>query len=745
MATKLHVAFVWHMHQPLYKDRLTGRYLMPWVRLHAIKDYLDMLVILKRYPGVRQTFNLVPSLLEQLEDYATGGAWDQALELLVKPVAEMAAAEKQYLFDRGFDLNWTHMLRPHARYSELVDKREALRGRPFPEIDAAMAPRDWQDLVTWFNLAWFDPMWLRGEPELAALVAKDRDFTMADREVLLAKTRELVARVIPTYREMAETGQVELTTTPYYHPILPLLCDRDAARVARPHLPLPETRFRHPEDAKTQIRRGMEAFTRHFGHAPQGMWPSEQSVSPEALALIAEAGLGWAISDEGILGATLGLRFERNVRGIPTEAAALYRPYAVSTPAGPVAMVFRDVVLSDLIGFTYGHMPGAAAAQDLHDRLNRIRQVLPDGEDHLVTIALDGENCWEHYAQDGAEFLNAFYSRIEADPGIELVTVGQYLADHPPSRRLETIFSGSWIGSDYTTWIGDATKNRAWDLLARTRAALEAQRGRAAGTPAWDEAWEEIYIAEGSDWFWWFGEGHDSGQDELFDWQFRLHLQNVYTRLGLEVPEDLYQPLEATSSRPLEVPMGVLAPSVDGGLSPGEWVNAGVFDPTKGQGAMHAAARVVQRLHHGGGDGKLYLAIEFAPRYPRTFGDELVIYFCYPGQPRFNSPIPFGLGEAVGLTREYDFGHALHLILGERPRAILKEAGEYGSWHPVAEVGAVALGQALEVALPIAALEQPGGQVVQFVVAAIHDGQLMEVLPANQTLQFAVPAVEALA
>lgn len=743
MAQKLHVAFVWHMHQPLYKDRLTGKYLMPWVRLHALKDYLDMLVILRDYPAVRQTFNLVPSLLEQLVDYAEHDAWDEALTLLVRPASALTLDEKRYLFDRGFDLNWSHMLRPYARYGELADMREALRDRAIEDIDAAFAPQDWDDLVTWFNLAWFDPMWLAQDAELAALVAKGRGFTMADRERLLAKTREYLRRVIPTYAEMAATGQVELTTTPYYHPILPLLCDSESARVARPELPLPETRFQHPEDARRQIARGMAAFERHFGHAPRGMWPSEQSVSPEALALIAEAGLSWAISDEGVLGHTIGMRFIRNARGLPIEASTLYRPYRVETASGPVSMVFRDVVLSDLIGFTYAHMAPEAAAADLYERLVRTRQVLPDGDSFLVTIALDGENCWEHYAEDGAPFLHAFYRLVSEDPALELVTVGDYLDRHPPTRALDTIHAGSWIGSDFTTWIGDPTKNRAWDVLARTRADLAAQEAKAAGTPAWDAAWEEIAIAEGSDWFWWFGEGHDSGQDELFDWQFRLHLQNVYTLMGLPVPEDLFAPLETAARRPLAVPTGLLEPTIDGHLAPGEWRNAGLYDPTKGQGAMHAAAKVVRALHHGLGEGRLFLAVEFAPQYPRSEGDEVVVYFCYPGQARHNSPIPYGLGEAVGTTRDYMFGHALHLQLGDRPRALLKVAGEYGSWHRVAELADVAIGEALEVALPVALLGQPLGQAVQFVVAAVHGGQLSEVLPANQTLEFVVSAVEA--
>jgi alpha-amylase/alpha-mannosidase (GH57 family) len=728
------------MHQPLYKDRLTGQYLMPWVRLHALKDYLDMLAVLEPYPTLHQTFNLVPSLLEQLVDYAEHEAWDRALELLVKPVDALTPDDRHYVLERFFDLNWAHMLRPYPRYAELLEKRERVRAETTdvpPFTDA-----DWLDLTTWFNLAWFDPHWLKTDPALAALVAKGRGFSQADRELLLAKNREYVNRVIPAYREAAKRGQVELTTTPYYHPILPLLCDSESARVARPHLPLPTTRFRQVGDAETQIARGIEYFERQFGHSPKGMWPSEQSVSPEVLGLLADRGLHWAISDEGVLAHSLGLQFRRDPRGIPYEAIALYQPYRVDTPNGPVSMVFRDIVLSDLIGFSYAQQAPEAAAADLHGRLNTIRKLLPDGEDYLVTIALDGENCWEHYMEDGAPFLHAFYKLFEADPALEMVTVAEYLEKHPPRRSIAQIHAGSWIASDFTTWIGDPTKNRAWDALSAAREALVAAEDRIAGTEAHAKAWEEIYIAEGSDWFWWFGEGHDSGQDELFDWQFRLHLQNVYTLIGEEPPETLSRSLSAPARASLAAPRAHVSPTIDGELGAAEWDHAGVFDPTLGQGAMHAAAKLVQRLRYLYDAEHLYLAVEFATSYAPAPGDSLVLFLCYPGLPRLNSPIPFVASEAVGATAGYQFAHALHLEWGERVRAELQEAGEYGSWVTLGEVPGVAYRNALEVALPLGALRQSAGQEVQFVVAALREGQLVEVLPESECLTFLLPELE---
>lgn len=738
MAHQLHVAFVWHMHQPIYKDRASGHYLMPWVRLHATKDYLDMLTLLADYPSHRQTFNLVPSLLEQLEDYAVHGAEDRALELLVRPVEAFTAEDKAYLFERAFDASWPTMVRPYPRYGALLDKREALRHVPPRRAIAAFGDADWGDLVTWFNLAWFDPMWLERDEALARLVAKGAYFDLADRETLHGLIRAYLGRVIPTYKAFAEQGRVELTTTPYYHPILPLLCDGLSARVAQPELPLPLEAFAWPADAADQIARGVAAFERHFGHRPAGMWPSEQAVSPAALELIAGAGLSWAISDEGVLGHTLGRRFVRDGFGVPPDASLLYQPYRVRTAAGPVTMVFRDQVLSDLIGFTYAQMDPEAAANDLHRRLDRTRRLLPDGEPYLVTIALDGENCWEHYARDGAPFLNAFYQRVAADPALFMVTVSEHLAAHPPRRELSSIFSGSWIDADFTTWIGDPTKNLGWEALARARKALEDARARLGGTSAFAEALEELHIAEGSDWFWWYGVGHDSGQDDLFDAQFRLHLRRMYVCLGETPPADLDQRIAADGEGGDPLAGGMRPPVLDGNLGAGEWLRAALHDPTAGQGAMHAAAKTIKRVLYGCDADQLYVALLWADTFEPAVGDEVGIYFFQPGRARLNAGLPYAVDEDAPDTARYQFGHAVRLEpLMER--AVVQEAGEAQAWHTVGEPGEWMNGRVLELALPLRWLDAEPGQELRFVVAVVRHGQLLETLPREEGLGFRVP------
>ena len=716
----LHVAFVWHMHQPLYKDRLSGEYLMPWVRLHGIKDYLDMVSILRQYPGIHQTFNLVPSLLEQVEDYASGGAMDRNLELTLKPVANWTSEDRAYVMLRFFDAQFDNMIAPFPRYHQLALKRNDLLGH-FNPLDASrtFTHQDLLDLTVWFNLAWFDPLWRRTEPELAALVQRGRDFTQEDRELIARKQRKILSRIVPEYARMAASGQVELTTTPFYHPILPLLVDTDSARVARPHLPLPETPFRHPGDARLQIRKGLAYFESRFGFRPPGMWPSEESVSPAVAQLMAEEGVKWAVTDEGILAHSLGVRLVRDAAGQLLHPDVLYRPYSFETPAGRVSLVFRDIVLSDLIGFSYQKVPGAQAAHDLHERLKAIKQRSPHAHP-LVTIALDGENCWEHYPEDGWDFLRAFYDAISADPGIRLCTVSEYLAEHPPDQHLPSLFSGSWIGSDFTTWIGDPVKNRAWDLLGAARSAFAGYSGKDR-----DAIEEELLTAEGSDWFWWFGAGHDSGQDELFDLQFRLHLQNAYRLMGQEPPGSLDSAVTPVA-RP-EPARQAAAPS-------------GTFDAALPQGAMHAGATTFSRFAFQS-DGEFFsVEIEFGPTFEPGPTDEILIGTFYLGQTRHNSPLNARpTANLSGVTYRFLYSHEIRI--GFAPlSAALSEAGEVYTWHELTKEMAVCRdGAKLHLDLPVAYLGLAPGREIHFVVALCRNGDLTEIQPSDRTLCVLVP------
>ncbi len=734
---KLSIAVIWHMHQPLYRDRLTGVCTMPWVRLHAVKDYLDMVSILDGFPLVRQTFNLVPSLLEQLQDYADGKR-DRAFEVSLKPAASLTHKDRLFLFERFFDLS-ENQLALFPRFARLAEIRKNLLDQFSPIEAVREIPESlWTDLMVLFNLAWLDPFWIEEDPELSRLSEKanrNEPLSHSDQLLVLEKQQELIKRIIPTYRRMAESGQIELTTSPFYHPILPLLCDIEVAREAIPDLPLPSGRFAHPQDATRQVRRGLDFFEQTFGFRPKGFWPPEQSVSLEAIEILLDEGIEWVVSDEGILANSLGTGLEREPWGALKKPELLYRPYWIERGGERLAAVFRDTALSDLIGFSYSRLNGALAADDLVRRLKESAERLPSEGDHLVTIALDGENCWEYYPRDGRDFLEALYEAVSREPSLEMTTVSRFLAAHPPEQTLPRLHPGSWISSNFTTWIGDPVKNLAWEYLRKTREDLDGWAG-SLRPREWEQAWEEIAIAEGSDWFWWFGEGNSSGQDESFDLQFRLHLQNVY-RLGKRpVPEALLQPV--APPKRLLVPKLAIRPRLDGHTLEG-WTGAGIFDPAWMKGTMHQSLRLIQKLRYGFDALFLYLRLEFTPFFARDPEDEVAIYFCYPGQTRLNSPVNFRAGMTeMGIIRDFKFAHEVRI--GWNPlEAVLSSAGEYHTWIQQENRLKVAYREALEVAVPFDELAVPPSQEMRFALVLARQGTIVEVVPVNETLKLFSP------
>lgn len=542
MTEKLSVCFIWHMHQPLYKDRLSGLYLMPWVRLHGIKDYIDMPLILEDFPAIRQTFNLVPSLLEQLDDYAQG-AVDEQILLTVKSTHEYSNADKIAILRESFHCNLERQVKKFPPYYELYLKRDRLlkKGHSFSSMVDDFEPQEYADMATWFNLAWFDPYWVQKNDEIASYIRQAGNFQREQRERLIEIERELIRQTIPVYKRLQDKGQIEVTTTPYYHPILPLLIDTNAARWCAPHSPLPEKLYFHRDDAKAQLEKGLHLYEEMLGCKARGMWPSEMSVSPAALELIAQCGIKWVVLDEALLCKTAGVGIYRDHHGNLNNPEVLCQPYRLNVGDEQIAIMFREVVTSNEIGFSYGGRDPEEAATALYMRLKHIQQKLFHWErEGVVAIALDGENCWETYLEDGNPFLRELYERISKDSSLNVCTVSDYLERHPPTTDLHNIHSGSWINADYHIWIGDAHKNRAWDLLGDTRNFLVRKlREKQFPDDVKTRAWEEIYAAEGSDWFWWFGEPNNSAHDDMFDEQFRLRLQNVYKLLGEPYPEIL--------------------------------------------------------------------------------------------------------------------------------------------------------------------------------------------------------------
>lgn len=562
------------MHQPHYRHPGSGVTELPWVRLHAAKDYVDMPLVSAAVDGVAVNFNLVPSLLEQIEDYVEGRTVDLFEQWSLR-ADSLSADEAEKVLRHFFSAHGPTMIRRSARYYELLHQRGDDR---LPLADAArrFSVNDFVDLAVHFNLAWIDPMLRRGTVA-AELLEKDRDFDMADVRAVLDLHRELLGRVVPTYRRLEAEGRLELSTTPFYHPILPLVIDHRAAREALPEIVLPDRPFAHPEDAAAQVAAAIELHTRLFGAAPAGIWPAEGSLSEAAIRLFGEHGFAWCASDEDVL---------RHSPGGSVDPRQLFF-------FDDVAIVFRDHALSDRIGFVYSQWPAAAAVDDLLTLIRRRAAESSDPEHCVIPLILDGENAWEHFPDDGAPFLRRLYESLAAAPDIRCRTIGELVAERDCAcARIDRLRAGSWIRADFSVWIGHQEDNRAWDLLAEARSALVAAEADL-DSEARAAAWRQIYIAEGSDWNWWYGPDHHTPDLDLFDRLFRAHLQRVYEILDLPVPPELLLPIAERVSRGprVRMPRAHLRPIIDGEISHYyEWLEGGVAEIVSAQGAMHQSS-----------------------------------------------------------------------------------------------------------------------------------------------------------
>jgi alpha-amylase/alpha-mannosidase (GH57 family) len=589
----LYLNLVWHQHQPLYyKD--AGVYTRPWARVHATKDYYDMAAMLQQYPDVHVTFNLTPVLLRQLDDLAAGAkdAYQVAAE---KPAVKLTEADKTFLLQRFFDANGTNVIARFPRYQELLTKRGGASDAAIAAAIPLYTIEDWRDLQLWFNLAWFDPGFL-AQPPLAALVEKGRGFSEADKKTVFDQARSIVAKVVPLHKAMQDTGQIEVITTPYAHPILPLIFNSNLAAKGDPSAVLP-TRFSWPNDAIAQVRKAAEDYQRRYGRAVRGMWPGEGSVGQDIVKIVADAGFRWMASGEQVLAKSIGKAgFTRSGSDVVNEADDLYRPYYVRYQDGPkVAVFFRDLRLSDLIGFEYSGTPPEKAADDFMARLEAIRARLAEQGatgPHVVSVILDGENAWESYPNDGVAFLNALYRHLSDSTTVRTVTPSEYLARYPEQRPIESLWYGCWFTPDYTTWIGEPEENLAWEYLGKTRNALaqyDLTKKKTTTPEKLAKAQDAMYLAEGSDWFWWYGSDQDSGNDRYFDDAFRALLAEVYTALGEKVPDYVRVPIIMPAAVPVSRDAeGLLTPTIDGTAAAGEWDRAGLLEA--GAGAAGATA-----------------------------------------------------------------------------------------------------------------------------------------------------------
>ncbi|MFH1378754.1 MAG: glycoside hydrolase family 57 protein [bacterium] len=593
----LHVAVLWHHHQPFYKDLITKKYAMPWVRLHAIKDYYDMAAILDEYPKIHLNFNLVPSLLVQLEDYAAGTAVDPQLELTLTKAAQLTLSDKTNILRDFFMANWKNMIEPHPRYHKLLQKRGRYANvSEFERISSYFSTQDFLDLQVWFNLSWMDPYWRKTDPFIKHLYTKTSRFTEKDKITLIEKHREICGKVIQKYIDLQDNGQIEITTSPFYHPIMPLVCDTSIARESSPYIKLPAEPFDHPEDVDHQIAESVDYYQKVFGIKPKGMWPSEGSVSESIIPFLLKHGFSWIATDEGILSRSLSQ---------PNISETLYKPYKIHNTNPPFYMLFRHQKLSDEISFNYAGMDPSAAADNLIHKLHHIRSSLNSiREDNIILLALDGENCWEYFKNDGEDFLNAFYAKLSEEKLLPTVKVSEYV-NNSSAGTLKKIWPGSWINSNFNIWIGHREDNAAWDYLTKTRQFLVehlASNPQKNSTPESKKAWETIYIAEGSDWNWWYGDEHSTSSDEEFDALYRKHLMNTYTLMNERIPDWLYVAIKksTTHTHCLLPPVDLIAPKIDGKVTNYyEWHSAGFYKVLHAGGTMYKSECILSSFHYG--------------------------------------------------------------------------------------------------------------------------------------------------
>ena len=727
MTRPLHVAFVWHMHQPYYKDDLTNTFLLPWVRLRCAKDYYKMPALLDDYPAMKQTFNLVPSLVAQVQDYVDGGFTDIYLDLARRPLSELTGDE------RAFIARWM------TEGSQIVRKREQSWPRSTADLARLFSDSELRDLLVWFNLSWVGPEVMDSDSQIAELVQKGRDFSQADIEPVLRVQLELIQKVLPKYRELEDRGQAELITSPYYHPILPLIADLGIARMARPDLAMPRRPFKHPEDAAEQLRLAMEAHALRFGRRPRGAWPPEAAVSDDALRLAADQGLEWMLSDEGVLARSQESAINRNAEGQLMQPEVLDTPYRVQGDGPPIQLLFREGRLSNAIGFEYQNAAPDQAAKDLVDRLHGIRQRQQETP-FLAVIALDGENCWDSYEANGNSFLHALYSRLSREPQLKTVTVSEFLTEFPATRSLPRVHPGSWINANFDTWVGDQEHNAAWDLLAESRDFLSDREREDADASQLASARREVLIAEGSDWFWWFGRSHDSCMDQIWDSLFRLHLRNIYMSLGERPPAILYQPIvkdaQASAS---QRPVRKITPKLNGVVDDEEWSSGGYVDVTALFGAMHLPRGAVRRIWFGHDDRNLYLRFDLLGdgRTPRPV--ELEMFFS--GRPGGGMPAAGRTRLSLAGAAEFGFDPAFRLTARAEGRDFqleLREVTAGGAVPPRWSARATG-GQALAFAVPFDALGHDPGETLEMVAVAFEGGKAVEQLPPTGAIAVRVP------
>ncbi len=554
-------------------------------------------------------------------------------------------------------------------------------------------------------MSYLDESYKENDPRVLALLRQGQNFSESDKQTVGAVGDEILGRIIPEYRKFQDQGRIELSTSPFYHPILPLLLDPQAGKKANPGLAPYDLDFNWEEDAWAQLQDALAWMQNTFGARPRGIWPPEGGLSEAVLRLLEKAGIAWTASDEEVLSRSLPRPLERDAGMAGTDPGAQYSSYSLA--GAQLKIFFRDHLLSDLIGFYYQKFPAADAAADLYRRVKAIAQAGPAGL--TIPIILDGENAWEFYPRSGRDFLREFYRLLSHDPVIETVTFSTAL--DRPSRPLQKLKSGSWINGNFDIWIGDRDDQRAWELLKEARDAFTAARsGLAAGQVS--EIEKLLHVAQGSDWFWWYGKENYTPDIDIFDGLFRANLQKIYQVLESPVPPGLLKPIpQSTPADHLAVvqPQDYLEARIDGDASDYfEWLDAGRIDILSYGGAMNIANPLVKTLFFGFSRDHVFLRID-TKKNARTY---------------------FENGFGLSLSLQSGARQWLGAIGQKGPELLLENfsGGISG-----------AVGKIIEVAVPFSALDLGEGGEFRLQMHWSFNGQPFQAIPAREPIALRVP------
>ena len=599
MSLPLRVAFLWHNHQPYYEKE--GEFILPWVRLHAVKDYLDIPMILNEFPNIKQNYNIVPSLILQLEHYISGTYSDIIQQLtLINPI-DLSNEEKKQILKLFFLCNEKNMIRPYPRYNELYEKSK------LKNATLLFTHQDWLDLQVWYNLTWIG-QYSRDLPFIKRLFAKGKNFTESEKIVLLDCHKEFMSRIVKNFKRLVTLEQVEMSISPFFHPILPLLIDSEVAKESNPSIPSLSPVFQYPQDAKLQIDKSIEYYRQVFEANPLGMWPSEGSISNEAIKMIAQTGIKWIASDEQVM---------FNSTKDDLSNLTKYFPRKYKNDETTITIFFRDHQLSDKIGFVYSNWNAHDAARDFVSNLLSIRNAIYSrfGESGLknavVSIILDGENCWEYYHNNGIDFIRTLYSYLSITPEIKTINFREAINDGsseflPP---ITNIIAGSWIDANFNIWISNPENTIAWNMLSRARQLFEEIKPNLSDDKI-QMIQNEFLIAEGSDWFWWYYPHHQAENKPDFDILFRWHIRNIYKLMGVEIPKELFSEIGSVQQN-YHLPKSKISPIIDGEIDGKHvWDNAGYVIFNQSFSTMHQSQSPPVKIYFGNDDANLYFRID---------------------------------------------------------------------------------------------------------------------------------------